>query len=518
MRARGVGLLLLFGCMAGAMLSRFPPMNGDEVNNVVVSRNFVQQGRGRYSINDDIYPRDVYFFRDICPTEFRPIYELWLGPTSASNSHSVFIYRWPSLFAGLLALLALMGIGASLKNTALGVGCMAVALAHPAFWLGGSIVNELILLCGWSCGILLWECRAPLRQPWSRLVTGGLIGAGVLIHPNSLLFFGGMVMFVGIREQRQRNAAITSLCVGLIAGLLLAVSAINLTRFTIYQKSFFGHFIKPPLLTWPWAPWDWFWATLRSWLYPVSYYLYQDSLWRCGIELFWVGAFLLGITYAWRTTRKKSPNKITPDKPILACAGGLAGVFLAMLLLQPRNEALYVLIALPFLAPLIGMAWSRLRQDDSKSSRAWRLLLAGCFVLSAGAYTANVLRFAPQNRSYQAVVADVHRLIPASAQKVVGPTILWWGFKNFDFRDVGAMVTARYITSESADLKKWLAPWRPDILVADRRFCRIFLNGQSSPDVLAARLGTPARVLGTVMSQASDDPWIIFSMDWKGSR
>ncbi|MBI4676613.1 MAG: hypothetical protein HY748_03435 [Elusimicrobia bacterium] len=99
---------------------------------------------------------------------------------------------------------------------------------------------------------------------------------------------------------------------------------------------------------------------------------------------------------------------------------------------------------------------------------AWLGVLVACNAVESVSRTLRAPRFSP-------VKAELDRLVPREA-KVLGPQRLWLALWDRDYRDWNALAYARWLTGDR-DVRRYVSAWKPDILIADSDFRRMFLKG-----------------------------------------
>jgi hypothetical protein len=113
------------------------------------------------------------------------------------------------------------------------------------------------------------------------------------------------------------------------------------------------------------------------------------------------------------------------------------------------------------------------------------------------------------------VTAAVERLLPSPEAKILGPNRLWFHFRE-RFRDAGALMYSRWFTGGIATPKDCLERWRPDVVVADETFRKLFLGAGDPAVALSARLRRPVFFLGVVdTGSAGDGPWQVLRVFWE---
>jgi len=502
----------LYLILALAVSRRFPAPNPDEVVNTVSGVNLVEHHKIRYSLYDDIYPPDAVQVSDLSNTDGRPLYAAWLGLWSTFTRMSAWHARWPSVAAGFLILLSLFFVGHAMGGSALGALNVWLALACPLFWLGCCVVNELIFLYA-CCGFLFsWHLSKLLTTGRRHFLTGAISGLLVLVHPNALIFWIGLLVFdffvdseAGVRDR------VFGMVTGLIAGVLLATQFVDLKRVWLYQKSMYQIFVRPPVLSWPWHPAQWLQTLTHLFLRAPSYYFQAapTSGWRFSLWFYWVAVALAAFgACASRNSREPLSGGRRTQKALVL---SIAGMVVAMMLLIKREEALYGLIIQPFVVLLLGYFLL-----DGSRDRVWRYLRIVCAASLVAAVVSCFVGIAASVRRAVPFETLVNEIRPwlAPGTRVAGPAVLWFDDPTPDFRDLGAVVTGRYFSREAWDLRAWLGRWRPEVLIADAPFERIYVGKDPSDDVLSERLGAACTQVQAI-DTAAYGRWRIYRVRWK---
>ncbi|MFA6316930.1 MAG: hypothetical protein WC943_05880 [Elusimicrobiota bacterium] len=167
--------------------------------------------------------------------------------------------------------------------------------------------------------------------------------------------------------------------------------------------------------------------------------------------------------------------------------GGSVSLGLAAL----GSPAVLVVLALPLLAMLVGAA-------ARACGAAWpeRPLAVAALSVCLGALVAcngaEVLSRCFSGPRFAPVEQGLRRLVPPGA-KVLGPQRLWLALRDRPYRDWNALAYSRWLTG-SRDVRRLVAGWEPDILLADADFRRIFVKD----GVLAGFADVPLRTVGVV--------------------
>jgi len=295
---------------------------------------------------------------------------------------------------------------------------------------------------------------------------------------------------------------------------LLAVNFVNLKNIWLYQKSMYAIFVQPPILSWPWHPGQWATNLCQLLLNAPTYFVWTGLTrdWLASLRFFWLGMALGLVGYGITRTSSQRPPYLD------ACAAGLAAVLVSLALLVKRQEALYALVLLPFLLPLAAdfMAHRPLA-DGGKYLHLLRLACSGCCLLSLLFFFRMVLAYGRQVEPFERITAQIRPLLDSPTLRIAGPVVLWFADPRDNFRDVGAVVTARYLTGTRGDLKNWLGPWRPDVVIADDLFRRAYLNGSDNPKLLSQQMGVPVEELRSVRSVAYG-VWSVYRLRWPRKR
>ena len=104
-------------------------------------------------------------------------------------------------------------------------------------------------------------------------------------------------------------------------------------------------------------------------------------------------------------------------------------------------------------------------------------------------------------------------MLPPGRLKVAGPNVLWFAWDSELFRDSGAILISHWYTGGQRDLKKWLAPWRPDILILDEAAQNMVRQRDLQPF-----LQCPVDYLGVLDTPGAYGRWTIYRIHWPAGR
>jgi hypothetical protein len=500
-------LVLSFLLTARRLSAVFPTVNPDEVGMAVNAYHF-SRGEGiKYSLYDDLFAPNVYAYRDLSNSIGRPAFVAWMSLFARHDARSHWTMRQASVLAGSLAFVFLLVAGWKMAGRIGAAAAGLTILVNPVFWLGSTLLNECILLIAVFCGVLALGLWAVDRSWWAMSGCGFLLGLALLVHPHVVLLIPGFAIVMMRSTERPRLPILGALAIGLLAGALLAVSFIDLKRFVLSQRLLYGAFVKPPFLSWPWSPIGWFRQSIDMLASGPSYYLQAPLAggWRLALRLFAAGSLVVGALTMVPAVRRA--------KGVVALWSAVLVTFVLMALFIARSEVLYAL----WLAPFVALAAGATAKAAIDAGRAPRVVLAAAALicLGAGIVFAGFARdYKKRTRPFLNVMQGLRRALPSEAQRVAGPSWIWFSREPYDIRDLGATVISRFYTGGQSDLRGWLARWRPDALVADETFMRVHAKGDPSGRALADVLHLPVAPIGIVQAGPGYGPWVVFKLEW----
>ncbi len=471
----------------------FPPVNTDEAILSNHAYNLISGNTNRYSLYDDIFDRELYAWRDATAGLLQIVYEAWLGPFVAWLPKTVENARLSSITAGFFTLLFWFLIGRRLNSSGLGVACMIMGWTHPLFQLSSQLVRaEMVLVLAATVTIYLTLVIEDDFR-WKYPLLGALAGAQIGIHQNSVPIFLGLLAFIWLRSPSNARGARAAMLIGSsLVGGVAVLASIDLTKFWFSQQFIVYDLYRPPVLSWPWNPLDWVshWAPILvngspSWYLPNNSHL----LWRI---CFWLyGAAILFLLFTGFKRGRSS-------WPFLA---GVLAVFLGLCGFIRKEEAIYGVVLLPFLIPAMG--------GLAKGRKSFLLIF---FLAIFSLYAGFTFKYRAQIPSYQNAV-DKIRGVSQPQARIAGPNVLWFSWPDENFRDISALVGSRWITGGKREIKKWLSPWQPDIVVIEPSWKKMLLGPGETGALLQNALQRPVTALGQVEFDHSG-PWEIFQIHW----
>jgi hypothetical protein len=505
---RFVGLvcLVLFLGLAGAAARIFPPVNTDEVVAAVRSWNLAS-GRGSwYSLYDDVFDPRIDEWRDVFPDIGRTVFNAWTGPWMRAGRGGYWAGRLSSVAAGAAALFLMFLLLRNWRWGGLALSVTLAAAAHPVFFLASLVIRPEILLAAASMGGLALVEFVPARIRWKRFLVGCWMGLWMGIHANAAACAAGVWVFWLIRDPEERRAAnVAAVLAGGIAAGFFLVAVTDMDRLVAGLRLMFGELLRPPLFQDPWHPWRWLAGPARLFWRPDSFYLKGGpaELWRTGTGLIWLVWIGLAVT-AFRRSADPGTRRMR-----IALAAGAAAWWVVAAALMHRPEGLYGIQVFPFLIPLACLGLSGIPGVARRAVPAL-LVAGGVFVIAVTA-----VRERPLYMTEPEVTAAVERLLPSPEAKILGPNRLWFHFRE-RFRDAGALMYSRWFTGGIATPKDCLERWRPDVVVADETFRKLFLGAGDPAVALSARLRRPVFFLGVVdTGSAGDGPWQVLRVFWE---
>jgi len=430
--------------------------------------------------------------------ESRIFYAFWVGLWTRCLSRSVTHLRWSTLSLGAGVLLVFFMMGRGLQGPSLGLLCVLLVLANPVFWAASCVTQEHMALLLGATSIMALAVGTPAFR-WKKFILGVLMGLSTGFHPNMAVFFMGMAVFYPCLFPDERPlSAIVLLTCGFLAGTLLALAPVDLTRYLQFQNTLYWQFAKPPILSKPWTPMTWIQSTLMTCFRGPTYYFDSTvSGWRQSLGVYWAAA---GLSLVGLVGRKSRASR--------ALGLGLLMTFVGLALLVKRQEMVYGLIVLPFLIPLMGLGW----EAHPRSARIVSVLI---FIAGLGCFGIFAHRYARRGKSFEQVRREIQVLAPEENLKIAGPNFLWLMYPNRPIRDIGAMINSRYYTGGESDLGGWLGQWQPDVLFVSPLFKRIFLGAGPGEPALRRILGASSvHLLGTVIAMDPYGPFEVYRIEW----
>jgi hypothetical protein len=504
MPSRSLSLILLCYIVgAAALASFFPPVNGDEAGNAVHGYNLFHGQGSRYSLYDDVFAPSIYTLRDAAPEISKVFYNVYIGTWMKAFGKSLWHVRLSSVFAGALVLILFYMLGNELRGPPLGLVMAGICALNPIFLVASALLRpEMALLLGAT--FLLWlSVKIPPDFHWKSYLLGCLAGALMSVHQNAAPFYLGLLA-TSIGDKRGKTAAKEWLfsSLGFGTGFILILCLFDLKKFLLTQNLFYYHFYRPPILIFPWHPWDWVRDTIAGLFSGHTYYFHSDRVagWRPVVVIFWTTAMAVLVFEAisFRGGKKSIPWQ----RKFLF---GLTAVFVGMCLLLRRKEAVYFTLLFPFLIPMVG--------DAIISSRRMAWALAGGIIAPFFLFICFAFRYTQRCLPYHQMIQSAWSHVGKPELKVIAPAVLWFDWPTTEFRDIGALHFSHLFTG-TKDLREWMDPWKPDILITDQQCEHIFLGEGAARKSFDQILGFPVEYLGRVDTGLVMGPLIIYRLHW----
>ena len=308
--------------------------------------------------------------RDIHPPGYYLLLHLWQTIASPSLEYGLeFLYGWPSLWAGIVAMGLIYAIGSRLFSPAVALGALWLAAFHPfQLWYSQevrmyTVGAALALLCFWAV-LQFQENRSPAR--WLAVYVGG---AAAGLYTLYYFAFWLAALNIWVFWSIWRNGPGRALRVG----SWLAAQGGVLLLFVPWLPVALHQMLEPPV-----PPWRTSWTTPDAFLASLSeaataLWLGQSPpgpaswLWALGVAF--------GVFVALR-----QPQTYPAIRQVLAIVFlPIALLFVLTLLGTPVYHVRYVFLY----SPLFLLIPSALFQQFWKRSR----LIAGCGLLIWGGAT-----------------------------------------------------------------------------------------------------------------------------------
>jgi hypothetical protein len=488
-------------------LSRvFPPENPDELIVTVNGYNFLSSHSIRYSLNDDLYPQEIYRLRDLSNHIARPLFDGWAGLWTVLGKRSTRVARGCAIFLGLCCLLLLYGIGRKFGEPSLGLILMSLCAMNPVFLAASCVVNEHIQVFCFGLLLLYLILRWPLMKEWGLFGYGAFASLALLIHQNAVVLMLSALLWVFFCAPEKRKGSRVFLAgAGMLAGVLGDTFLVDMPRMILFQKAIYWNFARPPILEWPWHLGSWAVAAFKGMSAGSTYYFFSEAplsaQWQYGQIAYW--ASLLFLVWGGRGPHPGAGRW----SPVLLISFVLS--FITMALLVRRQEVFYALTLFSFLIP-----WMGLKTANALRNQRW-LAVAGqsfCLAGSLFFFFHFVWVYSRSYRPLGAVAAEISQFLPPGQLRVAAPNVLWPYYPVENFRDVGATVTARYYTE--ASLRNLLDRWKPDVLIVESSFRKAYRLNGPAPGQLSQLLGIPVKYLHTADTGNSYGELTIYQLLW----
>jgi thiamine transporter ThiT len=410
-------------------------------------------------------------------------------------------------------------LGCRIEGPVTGSVAAALLVFNPIFLISSAIVRpEMLLLL--LMGLVFWFIYGTRDTfPWKFYLIGLCSGLAMGIHHNSAPVLLGLLAFqFRIKPGLFRLKPMCSVAAGFLSGMICLLLSFDLFKLYAIQKYFFNEFYSLPLLSFPWHPLAWLYDLGRSFVTGITYYFQTDRpLWQTAIH-FWIAGVVLGLAGLFTALMDRHADH---DRRALkqALLSGFIITFIAMAAMLRKKEVLYASALFPFIVPGTALFLASLVQVGKKRNTFQKLIGAGaCCVILASflCFLAFVINYTKLYMPYTTMVREVQSKIDhAEEKRVLAPAIFWFGWKSLLFRDLGACFKSHWYTGGGRDLKSWLEPWRPDIIVVDTSLWRhIFLDRKPSSMTMSEALGEPVDYVATVDTGLTSGPLEIYLIHW----
>jgi 4-amino-4-deoxy-L-arabinose transferase-like glycosyltransferase len=502
----GICFAYLFGSIA--LAKKFPPLNSDEVVRAVIGVERIQGHPPRYSLYDDIFAPEYYSLRDVLPDLSISIYHYWLGAWTELQRNSFLASRFSSIVPGVFVLLCFYGIGRRLGGVRTGLWSVILCGMNPFFLMASVIARPEMLLVLTSTALLWFAIESPERFSLKPFLIGSLGFLQIGIHPNAALICLGIFMVrLLAMENKKRWREVAMLSSGAFTGVLIVLLMTDLNRLWLGMHTLHSHLVSPPIVNWPWKPWELLTSLIRINWTGETYYFSSKVLsgWSVGIKLWWI-AVVATITPAL-LYRGEQDQELNWKRWAGAC---LLIPLSSLVLVRPR-ESLYVTNMLPLLIPLCAHSL----RSTARPYRWFKWLCAGLLCISFLIVVRFFVRYVEKLKSYDQIVAEVRSLLPQDQLKIAGPAVLWYAFEPQNFRDSGGLLISHWYANGRRDLETWLEPWQPAILIFDEPLANTFLKVNGNPVDLGFYFKQLVEFLGVVDTKQAYGQWRVYRLHWE---
>ena len=498
---------------AGALARRFPPVNTDEVVSCVHGVNLIGGAGQRYSLYDDIFAPAVYPLRDIFSDIARTFYNAWVGLWWYMTPGSCWHVRLSSVCAGWAALLGLFLLGRRQEGAGGGLLMFLLLAVHPVFLAASCVARPEIVLLAAGVPLALWGAEAGGGRYKSVLLG---LGSGALagVHPNAFpLSLGLLAAHLAGRPDWRPNGV--RWLGGYIVGIVTAFITVDTSRFALSLKYYlYYRLVSPPILSFPWSPWDWIRKTSLDFVRGDTFYFNLRLVpgWEGGLRWSWAA---VGFLVLWGAFQEIRGGRWTPRRRLLL---GFLAAFAGAAALVRRSEAVYSVLFLPFLVPAAASTWR-----TGWHLGGWRRTAICASALSLALGLFNFIAFSVRYRKTAEPIDEIERslrvVVPDRGMKVAGPNVLWFFWDHGKFRDAGALVFSRWYTGGRRDVGSWLGNWKPDVFVVDDAFRRVFLKGSTLSALMGDALTESPAFLGSLdTGPGAYGTWDVYRLRWKAKE
>ena len=115
---------------------------------------------------------------------------------------------------------------------------------------------------------------------------------------------------------------------------------------------------------------------------------------------------------------------------------------------------------------------------------------------------------------YSKIVQELRVRVPERGLRLAGPNVLWYGWEKEKFRDIGAIMVSRWYCQGKREVRKWIEPWKPEVIVLDNTLKRIFLLTEFSEQGLMNYLGCRVQSRGIIETEGAYGPWEVYRIYW----
>jgi|GEM_PF-3336395 len=475
-------LIVAGGFWSAAFLlgQTFPPPNTDEVF-IVAHGKALMHGQGsRYALYDDVFAPSVYAMRDAFGQISETLTNAWYGvwPRRAASATAIALG---------MSMLALWGYRWGGQH--LGQWVLIFLLLNPLVWCAACLIRPEALFLMASASVLYLVYYLPQAWPWRSVTLGVLSGSLLSIHPNALAVAPGILAAHIAKKPSYKRflAAMSGLCAAGLAVLLIP----GLSRLYLVQHSLAVQLLRPWIAQRPLT----FQAFIQAmegkiWM-TQTLFLPNDlqPLWETILKLRMGATLLLWGMLAVRWGKSAGSFKQSL-RPLL---WGLGVSWCLMVIGIANHEVLYPLYLEPFTALIFAAVWMT---PGHPVSIGWSLskgVIALLWLSSAGLFVHLMGRSRSETPSLPSLTVALKQNQPFPQARVLAPNFFWTAWEPDHFRDVGALNYSYFYTGGSRDVRNWLQPWRPDMIVLDEATCHVLLQDQPALALLQKFL-QPARV------------------------
>jgi hypothetical protein len=379
-----------------------------------------------------------------------------------------------------------------------------LAASSPLFLLASFVARPETLLVFTSAALLWLVLAVPDRIELKPFLIGGLGLLQMSIHPNAaVVSMGVFVFYVYGLKGRARYLQGLLFVAGSLAGLLAAFLLVDAKRLWLGLHTVHGYLLTPPILAGSWRPIDWLWQTIHVMWTGQTYYFDRSIApgWPLCLQMWWIAIAVLCVIASLEDSRLDAGRWL---------AAGFTVLVSSMALVKAK-ECLYGTNLFPFLIPLAASGLASMEKSTRKYGKVLALALAGA---SAVIFLNFGRIYTVRTKSYAQTVSDLRALLPPGRLKVAGPNVLWFVWDQGLFRDSGAILVSHWYTGGGRDLKAWLVPWCPDILILDDAMQNAIWPAGAPRGDLQPYLGCPVDFLGVLDTPGAYGRWVVYRIRW----